>query len=295
LIYPVSIDGPKVLFWVRGRDVETGLFTLPERPPTSALVDVRPGLELMTRDLQRLKDAGFFAEQTPYGADFHARRAADYFDRHYGESYLELSAAGVIARLADVIADLKVDICRVDKPVTAEDWGQHLKDLGKRLLQSWLAIMAEETPVFLRLIVNRTEFQRRHLAHLTKSVATKIDSLAPQVPSPVAPSAPDREPGSGPASIAAQAELMPPNPEPGADVALEIAPSVNMPVAVRPQPARTKRSSRALRSLPVNAQQIRKLRGEESQESFAEKCRVSVPPSSAAKMARTGSAKPSPK
>jgi hypothetical protein len=66
-------------------------------------------------------------------------------------------------------------------------------------------------------------------------------------------------------------------PEPGADVTFEIGPGEDMPAAVRPQPARAKRFSQKPRSWPVNGERLRELRGDEKQESFAEKCSVSVP------------------
>lgn len=222
---------PQSLFWVLGRDVETGLFVLLE-PPASALDQVRHGLALMTKDLQSLKEAGVFAEPTPYGADSHTRRAADYFDRHFGRSYLELSSAGVTARLAEAVADLTLDVCRGDKPVTGEDWRHQLQALGKVLLQAWLVIMAEETPIFLRPIVNSTEFQHRHLAHVAQSIAIKIEFLAPLVPSPVASSAPDRTAGGGLASTAATAERSPGDLPPSAvELAVRSSSHISDPVA----------------------------------------------------------------
>jgi hypothetical protein len=189
--------------------------------------------------LERLQDAGTFREQTPYGPDIHTPKLGDYFDEHYGDPYLELSTAGVMAWLADVVVDLTEDVCRAGKPVTAEDWGRHLKDLGQGLLQAWLVTMAEETPMLLRPLVNRAEFQRRHLVHLQNRIATRIAFLAPLVPSPASPG---RASGSGLGSAAAAAERIPvPISEPGADVAIKTAPSANMPAARKPRRARTKR------------------------------------------------------
>src|SRR5262249_39543597 len=86
--------------------------------------------------------------------------------------------------LADVVVDLKVNVCRAGKTITSDEWVQHLKALGGALLERWLVIMAEETPIFLRPIVNRTKFQRYQVTQVRKSITDKIEFLAVELPIP---------------------------------------------------------------------------------------------------------------
>jgi hypothetical protein len=166
---------------------------------------VRQGLAFIERNLVGLKDAGAFAEQTPYGPDDHTRRAAIYFDEHYGKSYLELSATGALAWLADIVVELKEKLPRDGKPVTSEDWLQHLQTLGEVLLATWLGIMTKTTPEFLRPIVNREKFQGDHASHIQKTITARIEVLKP----PVSPSEPNGDVTSGLTSGVAESNLSP--------------------------------------------------------------------------------------
>jgi hypothetical protein len=102
------------------------------------------------------------------------------------------------------VVDLTVGVLRAGKPVTAEDWFQHLQALGESLLAIWLGVMTAATPMFLRPIVNREEFQRGHVAHVHEAIAAKIEFLKPLVPVPASPSGPNRDAAIGLASGVAE-------------------------------------------------------------------------------------------
>jgi hypothetical protein len=125
-------------------------------------------------------------------------------DKHFGKAYFELSANGALAWLGDIVVDLTGGVLRAGKPVTAEDWFQHLQALGESLLGTWLGVMTEATPMFLRPIVNREEFQRGHVAHVHEAIAAKIEFLKPLVPVPASPSEPNRDAASGLPSVVAE-------------------------------------------------------------------------------------------
>jgi hypothetical protein len=180
------------------------LFVLSERPPASALARLREELVLISRQMQRLEHAGVFAEQTPYGPNSSARRSANYFDEQFAKPYLELSAAIVSAWLDEATSDLIAAFFLFGKgiaddkwaAIADEHWAQYLGMFGMALPNRGLAVMAEETPASLRPIVNRAEFQRRHVRHIQEVITAKIEFLRPRVPLRDVPATPihDTEP-----------------------------------------------------------------------------------------------------
>jgi hypothetical protein len=168
---------------------------------------LREDLARISREMQRLEHAGVFAEQTPYGPNSSARRSANYFDERFAESYRELSAAIVSAWLDEATSDFLAAVFLSGKGIAddkwaaiADDhWAQCLRKFGMALSDRCLAVIADATPMSLHPIVNRAEFQRRHVKHIQEVITAKIEFLRPHVPLRDAPATPiyDTEPGLG--------------------------------------------------------------------------------------------------